>query len=275
MGSTGSGRGFTGLSLTSPISAIPQVMSHSDPASTKPSMFGSDPTTSGRTTAGIQKRPTGGPWGVPCLEGRFRRCASQQGNALLYTTTLGFSPKACRRLAERLVHWQWPDGGWNCDLNPTADTSSFGETLVTMMGLYAYGTAHRNADAVEAANRASEVFLRRQLFRRISNGKVIHWEFARLHYPLYWHYDFLGGLKAMAAMGRVRDSRCTDALDLLQSKELPGGGWPAEGRYYDLPGERPRRGTDSVLWGRNWHGMNEWVTADALSVLVAAGRFAL
>ncbi len=225
--------------------------------------------------AGIQKRPTGGPWGVPCLEGRFRRCASQQGNALLYTTTLGFSPKACRRLAERLVHWQWPDGGWNCDLNPTADTSSFGETLVTMMGLYAYGTAHRNADAVEAANRASEVFLRRQLFRRISNGKVIHWEFARLHYPLYWHYDFLGGLKAMAAMGRVRDSRCTDALDLLQSKELPGGGWPAEGRYYDLPGERPRRGTDSVLWGRNWHGMNEWVTADALSVLVAAGRFAL
>ncbi len=107
--------------------------------------------------AGVQKRPTGTSWGVPCLEGRYRRCASQQGNALLYTTRLGFSPEACGRLAERLIHWQWPDGGWNCDPNPTADTSSFGETLIPMIGLYAYGTARKNANAVEAARRASEV----------------------------------------------------------------------------------------------------------------------
>ena len=110
-----------------------------------------------------------------------------------------------------------------------------------MIGLYAYGTARKNANAVEAARRASEVFLRRRLYRRVANGKVIHWEFARLHYPLYWHYDFLGGLKAMAAMGQVRDPRCTDALDLLESKELPGGGWRAEGR--DL---RPSRRAPST-----------------------------
>jgi len=224
--------------------------------------------------AAVQKRPTGASWGVPRLEGRYRRCASQQGNALWYATALGPFPEECGRLAERLVHWQWPDGGWNCDPNPSADTSSFGETLIPMMALHAYGTAHRNVDALEAARRAAEVFLRRRLYRRVTNGKVIHWEFARLHYPLYWHYDFLGGLKAMAEMGALHDPRCTEALDLLESKELPGGGWPAEGRYYDLPGERARRGTDSVLWGRNGPGLNEWVTVDALAVLRAAGRFA-
>jgi hypothetical protein len=172
------------------------------------------------------------------------------------------------------MHWQWPDGGWNCDRNPDADTSSFGETLTPMIGLFAYGTARRRLVAIEAARRASEVFLRRRLYKRVSDGRVIHWEFAELHYPLYWHYDFLGGLKALGTMAQLDDPRCGDALGLLESKELPRGGWRAERRFYDLPGERPRRGTDRVRWGRLGRAtMNEWVTADALSVLRKAGRF--
>jgi hypothetical protein len=212
---------------------------------------------------------------VPRINGRYRRCASQQGNALFYTSQLGLSEEACARLAERLVHWQWPDGGWNCDRDPDADTSSFGETLTPMVGLHVHGEVHRDARAREAARRASEVFLRRHLYRRVSDGSVMHWTFPRLHYPIYWHYDVLGGLKALAMMGEIADPRCEDALDLLESKELPRGGWPAEDRLYDLPGERPRRGTDRVRWGPLGASMNEWVTADALFVLRAAGRLAL
>ena len=211
--------------------------------------------------------------GVPCIRGRHRRCASQQGNALYYATKLGLSDDACDRLAERLIHWQWPDGGWNCDRNPSADTSSFGETLTPMRGLSAYGLSRRNSAARKAALRASEVFLRRHLYRRTSDGRIIHWEFARLHYPLYWHYDILGALKVLSRLGLARDARCRDALDLLEAKELPGGGWPAEGRYYDLPGQAPRRGTDRVDWESRGPVGNEWVTVDALSVLRAAGRF--
>lgn len=209
---------------------------------------------------------------VPCLNGRYRRCASQQGNALFYATTLEHSPESADRLAERLLHWQWPDGGWNCDRNPSADTSAFAETLTPMLGLYVFGSVRGRTDALEAADRASEVFLRRQLFRRIADGTVIRGEFTRLHYPLYWHYDILGGLKALARLGKVRDPRCHDALDLLESKELAGGGWPAERRFYDLPGEIARRGTDRVQWGGSGHRLNEWVTVDALAVLRAAGR---
>jgi hypothetical protein len=49
------------------------------------------------------------------IQGRPRRCTSQEGNALLYMVQLGFVDGRCDELAERLIRWQWPDGGWNCD----------------------------------------------------------------------------------------------------------------------------------------------------------------
>jgi hypothetical protein len=44
----------------------------------------------------------------------------------------------------------------------------------------------------------------------------------------------LGGLVAMAEMGLIRDSRCDDALDLLEKKERPNGGWAAQGIFYKV-----------------------------------------
>ncbi len=214
-----------------------------------------------------------GPEAVPCIQGRYRRCASQQGNALLYSTVLGLAPEAGPRLAERLLHWQWPDGGWNCDRTPSADSSAFAETLLPMLGLFVFGRARHRPLAVSAARRASGVFLRRRLFRRVSDGRTMNANFLPLHYPTYWHYDVLAGLKALARMDLIRDERCGPALDLLESREGARGGWPAERRFYDLPGEPPRRGTDRVRWGPTGAAPNPWVTADALFVLRAAGRY--
>ena len=61
------------------------------------------------TTTSPYKNP-----GVPLMDGRYRRCGSQHGGALLAAVTLGVQPAATDRLVERLLHWQWPDGGWNC-----------------------------------------------------------------------------------------------------------------------------------------------------------------
>jgi hypothetical protein len=72
--------------------------------------------------------------GVPIIQGRYRRCASQQGNALYSITRLGLADKKSDGLAERLMHWQWPDGGWNCDRKPSAHVSSFNESLLPMLG---------------------------------------------------------------------------------------------------------------------------------------------
>lgn len=211
--------------------------------------------------------------GVLVVRGRARRCASQQGNALRYLTVLEGPVRRAAQLAQLLEAWQWPDGGWNCDVTPEADTSSFMETLLPMRGLAAYGAASGIRSATDAARAAAEVFLQRHLFRRRTDRAIIRRDFLRLHYPLYWHYDVLGGLKGMRDVGRLADPRCSEALDWLEGRELPSGGWPADGRYYRVS-RTFRSQSEFVSWGRSdGQALNEWVTADALSVLSAAGRF--
>ena len=125
-----------------------------------------------------------------------------------------------------------------------------------------------------AAERAADVVLERGLFKRRSTGRVIRSEFAKLDYPLYWHYDVLAGLRANTELGRIADPRCADALDLLESKQLPDGGWPAEARYYQHS-TTVALGNDDVDWGgTSSRHSNPWVTVDALAVLRAGGRLA-
>ncbi|MBO3750718.1 hypothetical protein J5X84_31965 [Streptosporangiaceae bacterium NEAU-GS5] len=214
------------------------------------------------TKAAVYRRP-----GVPVMRGRHRAHASQQGNALWFLQVLGLADDRCAALAERLLHWQWPDGGWNCDRDPAADTSSFCETLLPMRGLWAYGTSPAKA----AARAAAEVFLVRRLAYRASTGELIRADFAKLHYPLYWHYDILGGLKGMLDLGLLGDPRCADALDLLESM-MVADGWPATARFYRTSDEIALH-HDRVDWGgTSTRRANPWITADALAVLRAAGR---
>src|SRR5436853_2955767 len=79
---------------------------------------------------------------VPKINGLYRRCASQEGNALAVCSRLGLAedPRVVQ-LAESLVGWQWADGGWNCDRNPEADHSSVNESLSTLWGLVEYHRA--------------------------------------------------------------------------------------------------------------------------------------
>src|SRR5580658_10124493 len=215
--------------------------------------------------------------GVPIIQGRYRRCGSQQGNALYSITRLGLADKRSDALAERLMHWQWPDGGWNCDRKPSAHISSFNESLLPMLGLAAHAERSGDHGARAAALKASEVFLCRRLFKSRTDGKLISPHWTRPKYPRYWHYDMLGGLVAMAEMELIKDTRCADALDLLERKELPRGGWAAQGRFYKVSPNLDTSAKFGSISMVDWGGagnarMNEWVSADALYVLRAAGR---
>jgi hypothetical protein len=210
------------------------------------------------------------------IEGRVRRCGSQEGNALFAMLTLGLDDERIDELARRLVKWQWPDGGWNCDRRPEAINSSCHESHIPLRALALYARETGDKDAEAAAARTAGFFMKRRLYKRLSDGSVMHPDFVRLHYPTYWHYDILVALKSLAVAGYVRDERCEDALDLLESKRLPDGGWPAQGKYYKAypPGTKTGAGPPSrVDWGPTGKKrMNEWVTADALYVLKEAGR---
>lgn len=213
--------------------------------------------------------------GIKTIAGRVRRCASQEGNALYALLSLGLGDERTDELARRLVQWQWPDGGWNCDKNPAASHSSFMESLIPLRGLalHARITGHETSRA--AAERAAEVFLKRSLYLRQQDGGMMDKEFVRLHYPCYWHYDILFGLTVLAEAGWIGDERCTAALDLLMEKRLPDGGWPAEGKYYRFSPEA-KNGYSRVDWGgTSKRRQNPFTSTQALIVLKAAGRLSI
>jgi len=158
--------------------------------------------------------------GVPVMQGRHRRCASQQSNALWSILKLGLQNARTREFVERLLQWQWPDGGWNCDKNPAASHSSFMESILPLRALALYASTEGDQGSAIAAERAKKVFLERHLYTRLEDGSVIRKEFIELHYPLYWHYDILHGLKVMAEAGFIHDLRCRPALELLANKQL-------------------------------------------------------
>src|ERR671925_240899 len=104
--------------------------------------------------------------GVKILAGRARRCASQEGNALFALLTLGLADERTEALAQGLLEWQWPDGGWNCDKNPEATHASFMESLLTPRGLALHTHCTGSERSRQAAERAADVFLKRELFKR-------------------------------------------------------------------------------------------------------------
>jgi hypothetical protein len=114
--------------------------------------------------------------------------------------------------------------------------------------------------------------LKRSLFKRQRDGQPIFEDFITLHYPCYWHYEVLFGLKVLAEAGWIDDPRCAEALDLLESKRLEDGGFPAEKKYYRLS-PSASTGRSLVSWGPTGKTrMNEFVTVDALFVLKSARR---
>jgi hypothetical protein len=209
---------------------------------------------------------------IKTIDGRVRRCASMEGNALFASLCLGLADERSEELAARLVRWQWPDGGWNCDKRPQAHNSSYNETLIPMRALIRYAGVSGDRRARSVAEQAAEIFLKRSLFKRQRDGQPIFEDFITLHYPCYWHYDFLFGLKVLAEGGWIDDPRCAEALDLLESKRLEAGGFPAEKKYYRLS-PSATTGRSLVSWGPTGKTrMNEFVTVDALFVLKSARR---
>jgi hypothetical protein len=215
---------------------------------------------------------------VPKINGRYRRCASQEGNALAVCSRLGLAkdPRVVK-LAGSLVEWQWPDGGWNCDRRPEADHSSVNESLSTLWGLVEFQRATGDRDYLKPIERASEFFLQHHLFRSDHTGEIIHPSMVKLHYPLYWHCDILQELLILSRVGKLVDPRTKEALDIVEKKRDSNGLWHANDYYWNVR-RKPLTKTkllvsntkEVVDWGRK--GPNRMITLNALRTLKAAGR---
>lgn len=209
----------------------------------------------------------------PVVDGLPRSHASIHGNALGACTRLGLAgDERTRRLAEVIISWQWPDGGWNCDTLADGHRSSFHESLRTAWGLQEYGTATGHAGCREAADRTVELFLQHRVFRRGGTGRPINARWLAMPYPSYWHYDVLSALIVIARVDRCTDPRASDALALLEKKRRPDGKWNAQAQWWRTGDSK--KPPEVVDWGSAGEP-NPMVTLNALRVLAAAGRINL
>ncbi len=214
---------------------------------------------------------------MPGQEDRVRHCASMEGVAIWSSVLLGLADERTDALVERLVEWQWPDGGWNCDRRPEARTSSFQETALTLRGLATYARADgaHAASAREAVRRGTELLLARRLLWRRRDGAALRPEWGGdpllIQYPIRF-YDVLLALLLMVEVEAIADPRCGDALDLLESKRLPEGGFPLERRTARTVDRVVSDGTFADWGPAGRRHANPWVTVEAEYVLSAAGR---
>lgn len=171
------------------------------------------------------------------VDGLVREHASVFGNALGVAARLGAErDDRAARIADALCAWQWPDGGWNCDNNASGRRSSFHESLATTWGLAEFHRAVGEPRAEEAARASAELFLSHQVFRNSRTGVAIDDCFTHLHWPPYWHFDFLQCLRVLTAIdGSVLDPRCADAFELLRAKRGDDHSWRADARWWKPP----------------------------------------
>jgi hypothetical protein len=209
---------------------------------------------------------------IPFIDGRWRRCACQESGAVFSMVKLGLADARVEQLVELLLKWQWPDGGWNCDKHPEASHSSFHESFIPLRALNAWWQVSGDPRVKAAMDRTAELFLSHHLYKRSTNMQIINPVFTKLSYPITWHYDILWGLRALNEAGFLSDPCCGDALDLLESKRLADGGFPAEARYYQVS-EETKTGTSYINWGGTGNKRsNPYITAEVLCILKTAGR---
>ena len=205
----------------------------------------------------------------PTIDGRVRRCASQEGRALYACCRIGMADDGrLEMIAESLVASQWPDGGWNCDRHREATHSSFNETWGPTIGLALYAKETGHGPARAAAERAAEFLLVHRVYQSHRTGEPAHPTVTRLRWPPYWHYDVLVGLLTLARSVGLDDPRTSDALDVVESQRREDGTWRTDGKWWKGPGSKGSN-VEVVNWGNTAHDL---LTACAREVLAAAKR---
>ncbi|MEV4538311.1 hypothetical protein AB0J82_31480 [Asanoa sp. NPDC049518] len=167
--------------------------------------------------------------GQPFFDGEVEACINGR------TVRIGaYFGQPVDGIVERLLREQYPDGGWNCELENGAEVSSFASTINVLDGLLTYQQAGGALDVDAALRRGEEYLLERGLFRRKSTGAVVDDDWLSFSFPFRWHYDVLRALDYFRATAQPPDARIREAVDLVRRKRQPDGTWLLENTH---PGE--------------------------------------
>jgi hypothetical protein len=182
-----------------------------------------------------------------------------------------------RRIVDRLIGEQLPDGGWNCEAPDRSTRSSFNTTICVLEALLEYERTGGGPDVIRARLRGEEYLLDRRLIRRRSTGEVIERDrkdgtaWTRFAFPTWWHYDVLRGLDYLRRAAVTPDERVAEAIALVMSKPDAHGRWLLEARY---PGTMPIEVDDGEGRPSRWNTLRalrvlDWYSARPLGLELA------
>ncbi len=210
-------------------------------------------------TAGTKEKR----WDEPCLTGNMVR------------TLLVFGYGEDRRV-KKAIDWmpeqQLDDGGWNCNYpEKKVKHSSF---MSSIEPLWAYSEIPR-AEWTRKMKRSVEEGAEFLLMHRVYKSDHHHWKHSlpfatSLHFPMYYYYDALHGLRVLAKLGYGDDERVKDAAHLILSKRTPEGKWLLEGDWSREPEAQGNKRKALVDVEELWKP-SKWVTLNAYRALTATG----
>lgn len=132
-----------------------------------------------------------------------------------------------RSSMEWLVQHQSHLGGWSC--------FGSGRNLDSWEGLSAIAALpreKRSRELQDAADRAAEFFLSRELHRQGTRYEPWY----RFHYPVHYYYDLLVGLDLLTSLGCSHDRRLGPALAHLKERRGSDGRWRLDAAHPDVEG---------------------------------------
>jgi len=170
-----------------------------------------------------------------------------------------------QRSLEWLIRTQKSDGGWHCFPSRSGSLDCW-EGLAA---LAAIPEGSRDEATRRSIERNAEFYLKREL---MESGSQRYAPWFRIHFPNYYHYDLLVGLRLVTLAGYGTDPRLRPALRWLRSKRRPDGTWALDAIH-------PDEEFGNFTWPQVMipvmfeplHERSQWATATALGVLARVG----
>jgi hypothetical protein len=202
-------------------------------------------------------------WEEPCLTGNMVRT--------LLVFGYGDDPRV-RKAIDWMPEHQLEDGGWNCNYpEKKVQHSSFMSTIEPLWAYSEIPKQKRTRKMKRSIERGAQFLL----MHRIYKSDHHHWKHSlpfatNFHFPMYYYYDALHGLRVLGKLGYGDDERVQDAVHLILSKRSPDGKWLLEGDWSREPEAQKNKRHALVDVEELWKP-SKWVTLNCYRALMATG----
>jgi hypothetical protein len=163
-------------------------------------------------------------WKNSCMYNKTRHVDLCIAGMLLHMCCYGKSQDIkIYEIIDYILSHQFADGGWNCtwDSGENPRISSVHTTINVLEGLRDYLNNeydYKKQNVATAIYKATELLLTRELFKSYTDGKPMHDQMIKPHYPPRWKYDLLRALEFFVSINHPYDFRMKDAINLIKNQ---------------------------------------------------------